>query len=175
MYTSTRRGLRALLYLAVEGRYDDKDTDDANNIVVHKKLTSSDLPNLDDASYTTNIAKYFQDGQWLIDTDKLAHDMDTWEQNFVKSAHQAIITGVLKSQRWFVFIDEDKTTEADCSRTSGTNNDGRRLINGECADMFVFLLDSESSGEMNSADSQADSKFKALKELKYGAWDLEAV
>ncbi|CAM1506043.1 Fc.00g056840.m01.CDS01 [Cosmosporella sp. VM-42] len=176
LYSTTRRGLRALLFLVVEGQYEETSFNhaDEDEIKEPKKLKASDLPNLGDTSYQTSIAKFFREGRWLIDNDKLASDMTHWEGNFQDISRQAIITALLRDQRWFVFIDEELNTEALCSRTEGSNNDGRRWIDGWCYDIFVWKYVNQPlySLDANSADSWADEKFQAMQKSENGGVEM---
>ncbi|CAM1503527.1 Fc.00g011180.m01.CDS01 [Cosmosporella sp. VM-42] len=168
LYEATARGLRALLHLAVEGKFTEPSD----------PLDASDLPDLGDTSYQTSIAKFFRDGRWLIDNQGLESDMIEWQNNFEDMTTQAVVTALLSNQDWFVWIDEDLNTEASCSRTEGTNNDGRRWIDGWCYDLWVWKRDINSKDGLytaNSADGETDAKFKAMQEPGWGDADLAEI
>ena len=100
--------------------------------------------------------------------------MGDWTDNFEKTSTQAVVTSLLKDQGWFVWVDEEIKTEADCSKT-GSNNDGRRWIDGWCYDIFVWQSDGRDvTGryDANSADSESDESFKALQEDAWGGASL---
>lgn len=140
------RGLRSLLRLSITGIYEDKTdpTQGEGDIVDNKKprLNASSLPDLGASSYKTNIAKFFRDGRWLLDSSKMPDVLDDWAEDYGLKARQSIATALVRSQGWLVFIDVALDTKEKCS-TESTDAEGRRWIASKnmCADLWVWYDD----------------------------------
>jgi hypothetical protein len=173
LYETNQRGLTALLWVTTDGYYPDDDTPEVGGVKKPHPLYPSDLPDMGESTYQTSIAQYFQDGRFLIQTDSLASDIQDWQNHFKNVARQGIATALLNTQQWFVFIDEDRNTESECT-SDGTNHASRRLIDNWCYDLDIFLrnIEAQNPGVYQSAQGKDKGRLSALQDAGYGGLDL---
>ncbi|KAI2613480.1 uncharacterized protein GGS25DRAFT_526678 [Hypoxylon fragiforme] len=149
VFSQGMSGLESTLALALAGTF-------AGN----KKMTTKDLPG-SGGSYSSPISNFFDKGRALVG------DIDTVYSPLVKkwdqSTKRAMSVAILKEQRYFVFINTDIKSSADCFRDGA-----KRIWHGnDCLDIWRFTDNDKLRG-----DGAQGETVNHMLEPDFGAMDL---
>ncbi|KAI1079140.1 hypothetical protein F5B20DRAFT_545109 [Whalleya microplaca] len=122
---------------------------------------SKDLPELG-GKYETNIAKYFNEGKWLV--TNIESTMKPVLDKTGQYLKQGSIIAILKARKFFIFINDD-IKQSDCK------DDGQYWLTDGCADLWQ--LDDTSNKHAIASGAKKDEA-KAMKESKYGSFDMKS-
>ncbi|KAI0011626.1 hypothetical protein F4779DRAFT_572640 [Xylariaceae sp. FL0662B] len=121
---------------------------------------SKDLPGLS-GKYQTNIAKYFSDGRWLV--TNIEKETQPVLDKFGQYLKQGTVIAILKARKFFIYINSDLKKD-DCK------SDTQVWLDDGCAELWSLA---DTSKEHAIADGAKEDEAKAMKESKYGSFDLK--
>ncbi|KAI0176111.1 hypothetical protein GGR52DRAFT_346224 [Hypoxylon sp. FL1284] len=150
-FQATVNGLKVNLNLAMTGK-DGKSG---------KK--SSDLPNMS-GPYSSNIAKYFDGGKFLM--GNIEEETQPMLDNMGKYLKQGSVMAILRAQEYFIFVDEKWGDQKSCEE-KGT----RKWVDNSCAELWQL-----DHGEPNvMGKGSKDDYVKDMQDSKYGSFDMAKV